>query len=129
MSMPLFVFDRRRDIEQEANFLLAGTIVVDIPKKKANKPRNQRLVSAILQDLTNMARAGTLPNGMFAGWEGQKPANSKAIIEDDELLKAWSKDRLWIAVRVEHGEDTGILRLDSDVLRQMGLAPDGSRIN
>jgi hypothetical protein len=128
-TMPLFVFERRRDIEQEANFLLAGTIVVDIPKKKAKKPRNQRLVSAILQDLTNMARAGTLPNGTFAGWPDKKPANSKAIIDDDALMKAWSKDRFCAAVRVEHGGDTGILRLDSDALRQMGLAPDGSRLN
>jgi hypothetical protein len=129
-TMPLFVFDRRRDIEQEANFLLAGTIVVDIPKKKAHKPRNQQKVGYIMQTLVDMARAGTLPNGMFAGWpEGMKPANSKAIIDDDALMKAWSKDRFCAAVRVEQGEDTGTLRLDSDVLRQMGLGPDGSRLN
>jgi hypothetical protein len=128
-TMPLFVFDRRRDIEQEANFLLAGTLIVNIPKNKANKPRNRQQVSDIVTTLVDMARAGTLPNTMFGGWpEGKKPVNSKAIIDDDALLKAWSKDRLCIAVRVERGE-SGMLRIDSDALRQMGLAPDGSRIN
>jgi hypothetical protein len=126
-NMPLFLFHRQRDIEQEANFLLAGILIVDILKKKAHKPRNQQQVSALMQALVDMARAGTLPDGMSAGWpEGQKPANSKAIIEDEELLKAWSKDLFCAVVRVE---DTGTLRLDGDVLRQMGFAPDGGRIN
>lgn len=129
-TMPLFLFHRQRDVEQEANFLLAGTLIVDVLKKKAHKPRNQQKVRAIMQQLTDMARAGTLPDGMFGGWpEGEKPANSKAIIENEELLKTWSKDRFCAVVRVEDGEDTGVLRLDSDVLRWMGLAPDGSRLN
>ena len=128
-NMPLFLFHRQRDIEQEANFLLAGTLVVDIPQKKAKKPRNQQKVRAILRILMDMARAGTLPNGMFAGWQGKKPANSKAIIEDDALLEAWSKDRLLQVVRIEHGDEEPRKCLDSDALRWMGLAPDGSRLN
>jgi hypothetical protein len=31
-EMPAFVFKRRRDIEIEAGFLLAGNLAVDIPK-------------------------------------------------------------------------------------------------
>jgi hypothetical protein len=32
--MPLFVFARRRDIEIDAGFILAGQLVVDIPNGK-----------------------------------------------------------------------------------------------
>jgi hypothetical protein len=39
--MPVFVFARRSDIEIEAELILAGQLVVDIPKRAGAKMKRQ----------------------------------------------------------------------------------------
>jgi hypothetical protein len=48
--MPLFVFERRRDIELEAGFVLAGQLIIDIPKRPKPKRCHALLVERIVRD-------------------------------------------------------------------------------
>jgi hypothetical protein len=97
--MAAFVFERRRQVELEAGFILAGQLIVDIPKQARMKCRQQRKITAIIQQLTDAARSGSLPEyGLDVGWHpGTCPANAD-----------------W--------KDDGVLRIDSDAAQQMGLS-------
>ena len=50
-----------------------------------------------------------------------KPINA-VDTKDDALMAAWAKGRLKISVRVDPRSSNHGLRIDSDMLRQMGLA-------
>ena len=118
--MPAFVFERRQHVEREG-FILAGQLVVDIPKQP--RKRHMHMVTEIIANLTAAARSGSLPDsGLVVGWRGgSRPANA-ADIDDDEVMSAWAKQSLVIAVRVPPDGDHHI-RIDSDTLAQMGLGP------
>jgi hypothetical protein len=120
-TMPVFVFGRRSDIERETGLILAGQLIVDIPKTKTPKRRQQRMIAEIVERLTADARSGQMPaDAMVYGWPGgSKPANA-VDVDNDALMASWAKDRLVIAVRVDPRDD-GHLRVDSDMLLQMGL--------
>jgi len=47
--MPVFAFLRRRDVELETGLILAGQLIVDIPKHAKMKKRHQRLIAAIVR--------------------------------------------------------------------------------
>jgi hypothetical protein len=121
-TMPFFVFWRRPDIEREADFILAGQLIVDIPKTKKPKRRQQRMIAEIVQRLTASAQSGQMPvDAVVYGWSGgSRPANA-VDVNDDALMAAWAKDRIAIAVRVDPSPRDGHLRVDSDMLLQMGL--------
>lgn len=119
---PLFVFARRSDIERETGLILAGQLIVDIPKtRKKPKRREQRMIMEIMERLTAEARSGRMPeDAMVIGWPGGcRPANA-VDADNDALLAAWAKDRITIVVRVDPRND-GQVRIDSDLLRQMKL--------
>jgi hypothetical protein len=118
---PVFVFGRRSDIERETGLTLAGQLFVDIPKTRKPKRRQQQMIREIVQRLTAEARLGRMPeDAMVYGWPGGcKPANA-VDTDNDALMAAWAKDRLVIAVRVDPRNDDH-LRVDSDILLQMGL--------
>jgi hypothetical protein len=121
--MPVFVFGRRRDIEIETGLILAGSLIVDIPKgTKKPKRRHQRMIGDILQQLIDSARSGRMPDdAMVYGWPGGiRPPNADEIVDNDKLMAAWAKERVSIAVRIDPRND-GLVRLDSDVMRQLGL--------
>lgn len=122
--MPLFAFWRSRDVELEAGFILAGTLVLDVArlKNKSMPKRTQRLINEIVQRLSVNAQSGRMANyDSVFGWPAEhKPLNA-VDTSDEALMTAWAKDRLIIAVRVDHRND-GFLRVDSDMMRQMGLA-------
>jgi hypothetical protein len=122
-TMPVFVFQRRHDIELEADFILAGQLIVDLPKNAEPKERHQWMVRDIVAQLTKQAQSGAMAHdALVFGWpDGRRPANADAIMDDDALLAAWAKERLAIAVRVDPRKPDGMLRLDSDVLRQMKI--------
>jgi len=129
--MPAFVFHRRRNIELEAGFVLAGQLVVDIRKGEKLKPRHEQLIGSIIQYLCQWAQSGEMPeDAIIYGWpNGKRPPDADQTIDDDALMAAWAKDRMIIAVRVDSRDPDEGLRLDSEIMRQMGLAPDGSAIN
>jgi hypothetical protein len=122
-TMPAFVFARRRDIELEIGLTLAGNLVVDLPKKPKLKRRHQRMIAAILQRLSSAAKGGEMPNdAVVYGWHGNhRPDNADAVIANNELMENWAETRLKIAVRIDPRND-GMIRLDSEMLYQMGLA-------
>ncbi len=124
--MPAFVFMRRRDIELEAGFILAGNLMVDIAKTKKLKDRQRRrivhTVQQLMEQLTYMAISGSLPDDatVYSWPNGCRPPNADATVDDEKLMAAWAKDRLTMVIRVDPREGEGI-PLDSDVLKQMGL--------
>jgi hypothetical protein len=121
-EMPLFIFVRRSDIERETGLILAGQLIVDIPKKtKKPKRRQQQMINEIMQQLTDGARSGQLPaDTIVYGWRGGcRPANA-VDVDNDALMAAWAKERIVIAVRVDPRND-GHVRVDSDMALQMGL--------
>jgi hypothetical protein len=120
-TMPVFVFDRRSDIECANDFLLAGQLIVDIPKYKELQRRDQQLIIEIIQELTKAAMLGQLPADTLAiGWLGGcRPANA-VDTDNDAVVTAWAQDRLTIALRIPRSLDE-LVRIDDDVLMQMGL--------
>jgi hypothetical protein len=116
--MPAFAFARRRDIEIETGLLLAGNLVVDIPKGAKLKRKQRRMLTDIIQMLTAEARAGRMPDDavIYAWRGGRRPANAA----DDAAIEQWGKTRLVCAVRVDPRDD-GKVRIDSDIMWQMGL--------
>jgi hypothetical protein len=119
--MPLFIFARRRDIERETGLILAGQLIVDIPKRRKPKRREQQMLAAIVQQLTAQAQSGQIPDDAIVyGWPGGcRPANA-VDVDDDVLMASWAKERMVVGVRVDPRND-GYLRVDSDMLLQMDL--------
>ena len=122
-DLPLgFMFGRRRDIELETGLLLAGMLVVDLPKDAKLKRRHRRMIGEIVQRLSAAARSGQMQDATIVfGWrDGRRPDNADAFVNSDEAQTNWAKDRLTIAVRVDPRDD-GKVRMDSDLLWQLGL--------
>jgi hypothetical protein len=117
--MPVFCFGRRSDIERETGLLLAGNLVVDIPKGMEKPTRKQQyMIAEIIQRLTAEARAGRMPaDAVLYGWDGgRKPDNAA----DDAAIERWAETRAKVAVRIDPRND-GQVRMDSDMALQMGL--------
>jgi hypothetical protein len=126
--MPAFIFGRRRDIELEAGFVLAGSLIVDIPKRaKAAKlkRRHERMITNIVEQLIDMARSGQMPDdAIIFGWpRGIRPTNADDIVDNDKLMAAWARERIQIAIRIDPRND-GLIRMDSDIARQIGLTQE-----
>jgi hypothetical protein len=119
--MPAFIFGRRRDVELEAGFILAGQLIVDIPKGKKLNQREQQMITEIVQRLTAQAQSRQMPDdAIVCGWPGgSRPANA-ADVHDNALVESWAKDRVVIALRVDPREG-GRVRIDSDIARQAGF--------
>jgi hypothetical protein len=113
ITMPGFVFLRRHDVELEAGFILAGQLVLDLPKTAEMSEQLSEMITAILEKITEMAQSGEIPDeAIVSGWpNGHKPT---VDTDNDALLAAWAEDRLTIGV--------GFSPMDSDQLQQMGLA-------
>jgi hypothetical protein len=62
LTMPIFVFQQRSDIERETGLILAGKLIVDIPKGKRLTRHQEELVAAIVQQLTARAQSGQIPD-------------------------------------------------------------------
>ena len=91
---PLFVFFRRRDTERANGFVLAGRLIVDIPKKKKKAIRRQQhMIIEIVERLSKQARSGEMPDDAIVyGWptsEGSRPANA-VNVDDEAMMAAWA---------------------------------------
>ena len=118
--MPYFCFARRRDIELEGGFTLAGQLVLDelCPKNDKQEARLQQVSERILKLLMAEVGAGRMPDGaMIFGWRNAVDTNNHA------LMAAWAKDRITIAVRIDP-RPSGTPIIDSDIMQQMGLIPN-----
>jgi hypothetical protein len=131
-TMPAFVFARRHDIELEAGFILAGMLIVDLPRKVELTENEQQMVGAILQKLTDAAQSGRMPaDALVYGWHGGGRPPDAVDTGNDEMMAAWARDCLTIGVRVDPRND-GWLTIDSDLMRQLEeadppAAPSGRR--
>src|SRR5215831_2590333 len=79
---PAFMFGRRRDIELETGLILAGTLVVDLPKNAKVKRRHERRISEMVQQLVEAARSGQMQGKYVVfGWrDGRRPDNADAFV-------------------------------------------------
>jgi hypothetical protein len=60
-------------------------------------------------------------DAMVYGWPGGiRPPNADETVDNDKLMAAWANERVSIAVRIDPRND-GLVRLDSDIARQIGL--------
>jgi hypothetical protein len=87
--MPVFVFERRREIEVEQDLILAGELFVDF---------NRQSLGATIDRLLARARRGTLPeDGFIVGWRGKsRPAG----VVDDRAIDAWLAQTTAITLRI-----------------------------
>jgi hypothetical protein len=118
LIVPAFAFARRRDIEIETGLILAGNLVVDIPKDAKPKRKQMRLIKKIVEDLTAEARAGRMADdAVVYGWpHGCAPDGDI----DHVAIDLWAQTRVMIAVRVDPRND-GRVRIDSDIAFELGL--------
>jgi hypothetical protein len=113
---PMFAFEREHQVELENGFILAGHLIVDIPKD-ARGESDQRLVANIVHQLKTHAESGQMPkDALVFGWrDGAKPANA-VDTTDDAIMEAWAKRSLGIIVRIDPRRNDGFLRIDADAL-------------
>ena len=126
--MPAFVFARKRQIEIETGLTLAGLLVVDLPKGKKLKQRDEQLIVKISNMLTAERKSGLPDDAIIYGWHGGvRPPNADEIIHNDELMSAWAKTRITIEVRIDPHAD-GRFRFGPTDLRALGvLRRDGTK--
>jgi hypothetical protein len=118
--MPAFVFARRHAIELEAGFILAGMLIVGLPREAEELTEDeQQMVAAIIRQLTDAARSGRMAaDALVYGWNGGRRPPDAVDTSNDEVMAAWARDRLTIGVRVDPRND-GRLYIDSDIMRQL----------
>jgi hypothetical protein len=117
-AYPAFVFQRDSRVEREAGFLLAGDLIVD-----ARDDDEAAAMGQAISQIIDEAKAGRLPDdALVFGWHGgSKPPNA-VDTKDNAIMSAWADRSILTIVRIEpgNGED-GVLRIDDDVLRRMGI--------
>jgi hypothetical protein len=115
--MPVFVFGRRRQIETETGLTLAGILIVDLPKRKKPKRRDQRMIANIVEGITAEVKSGLPDDAILYGWaDGVRPPNADEIIGNDELMWGLAKTRITIEVRISPHD--GLICLGPTDLRQ-----------
>ncbi len=123
---PLFVFARERAAEIEAGYTLAGQLWVDDGEKKRGKPTTAQAekVGEIVRLLIAELNAGRIPDdALLAGWAGGKGKPPNAVDwHDERIIAPWRKRALTSAVRISPSDD-GVIRVDRDLMRQMGAPP------
>jgi hypothetical protein len=105
---PEFLFERRPDVEANHDWLLAGILTIDAPRKPLPPAkRHQRQVNAILKELIDAAQDDSLPaGGLIIGWQSERAAIECDAAEfDDGATAEWRERSLTFLVRVTVGED------------------------
>ena len=100
-AMPFFVFERRRDIELEVGFILAGQLVVDFPRGTKLKKRQVRMINQIMDHLKARVLSGQMSDDARGiCWRGGcRPANA-VDTNNDEIMTAWANRSHVIGVRI-----------------------------
>lgn len=116
---PMFVFKREHRVELENGFILAGYLIVDIPKDAREGESDERIVANIVHQLITDAKSGQMPkDALVFGWRGgAKPANA-VDTGDATIMEPWAKRSMRIVVRVDPRINDGSLRIDADAVRR-----------
>ena len=123
MTPPLWVFNRRRDIEIEVGLVLAGQLIFDWPDDRKLSVKARRQIKEIIRTLVVLRRLDRLLDyAVVGGWADKPPANANEFLNDDAAVGTWAQDRYDICVRVAP-RGSGKIRPDSDWLRQQGVKP------
>jgi hypothetical protein len=122
--IPPWEFYRRRDIERAGSFMLAGNLLIELPKKKRRLKRSHvGVVDAVINQLLALLKSGDLPEyAVTYGWNHGScpPSNDDAIMADwmnSEVGLAWAKRSMKIAIRVDRRND--VLRIDNVTAREL----------
>jgi hypothetical protein len=121
-TFPFLYFARDCEAEREAGFKLAGKLILDVPK---DHPRSQQFAE-MLDDIIAQIRSHIGESSDYveiAGWSGGVKPENAVNTDDDELMAAWAKDCLQIAIRVDNGPPGDHLRLDRGLLPGLGGGP------
>lgn len=122
--MPAFLFVRQSQVELEAGYILAGHLIVGIPKRSTLGRRDRRMIAEIIDHLKAAALSGALPaNGHSIGWHGARPADAVAR-DDAQAWTAWEKRCTAISVRVDPRQDR-FARVAREALKQEGVIHEG----
>src|SRR5262245_443132 len=96
-ASPAFMFGRRRDIELETGLILAGQLVVDLPKGQKLRRGHERWILEIILRLTAAASSGQMPtaNVITFGWrDNRRPPNADEFVNSNEARTKWMATRL-----------------------------------
>lgn len=124
LIMPDFVFARRRDIELDVGFLLAGMLVTKFPRGSRLRERDKTAIRNVIHKLGCEAEAGRLSDdgyGNYYIWLDGRPPNAGTI--PDDVLEKWAAEHFVIGVRVDAHSSGTQLKIDSDLARVLGLGP------
>jgi hypothetical protein len=114
---PLFAFERDHHTELETGSVLAGTLIVDIPKGKKPKKRDMRMLDELVLWLADYAKSGRMPkDAQVIGWHTQDKPPNAVDTDNEELMSAWADRSFVIAVR--GADDTK--QMDSIMRRESG---------
>jgi hypothetical protein len=110
--IPDFFFQRRRDIELEEGFTLAGTLMIDIPKCAIGKlkARDRRMIGYTVGQILKVVEDGEMPDDvdMISPNDQDRPSSPEA-------LAAWTRDRVIIEVEVD-GDDIRFVHTNKGVI-------------
>src|SRR5262252_4890710 len=88
MTKPYFVFRRLHDIELEGGYILAGMLIIDIPKQTELNKQHDCLIKEIIQELVQRALF-EMPHGAVIH---ARPSGSgrpwNADFKDEEAIKS-----------------------------------------
>jgi hypothetical protein len=97
------MFVRSRDIELETGLVLAGILVVDLPKGAKVKRQHQRMIDEIIGRLIADARSGQMSaDAVIFGWHNnRRPPNADGFVKSYEVQSNWAETRHTIEVKVD----------------------------
>ena len=123
--LPDFIFVRKIEIEREGDFVLAGSLVTNFPRRAEGMltRRQRRLVNEIVAKLVAQRSAEKMPDdALVTAWKDSlKPANAIDPPFDDDMMMKHMAAHLTIAIRMDPRSGGGF-KIDRDLARQLGLA-------
>ena len=114
--LPDFIFARRRDIELEANLMLAGVLVTRIPKGIEVSGCDPRKIEQIIAQLWDAMKDQPDMNAAGIWHQGTRPADGLRPPFDARLLE--DRCRRCVCLLVALGTEL-VINVPSDVMRQI----------
>ena len=99
---PLFMFIRSAELENEAGYVLAGALIIDVPPGAVQEGDTQDMILDIVRDIIDHTGRGG--NDNIYGWpEGVQPEDVDTLA-DEATLRAWTEKCVNIQICIKPGE-------------------------